>query len=190
MVSWLIDHATLCYLVLVCVALGLLAAWWRTRKQPFLIGLGVTAALAALVLALTLFVDTDRKQIERSLRALAAGMRDRPPTRMFEQISKKFQGTFLVGGTEVTWDFKQICAQIIRGQEAFQIEEIKLHGIQIRDLSGTEATVEFEALPVGPTIRFFPCEAEYAREEDGVWRIRALKIFDPVNPKKLFNIPR
>jgi hypothetical protein len=189
MLSWLVDHATLLYVILISVGLLALAGWWQIRKRPFAIGFVVSAVLLGFVFASTLFVDTDRKQIERNLRALAAGMRETPPAKMFALFSKNIRGTFLVRGNQATWNFKEICTQVTRGQAAFQIADIAISDIQIKEINGREATVLFDAMPVGATIKYFPCEAKFVKEDDGVWRMRALKIFDPDNQDQLFNIP-
>jgi hypothetical protein len=190
MIFWLVDNASLLYAVLGCAFLVLLAVWWQTRKRPYLICLGIVAALAGLVFVLALFVDTDRKQIVRNLRAIAAGMQERPPHKTFAFFSKKFSSTFLRRGSEETWDFNKLCANAIRGQEAFQITGLIIRDIQIKEISDTEATVAFEAMPEPvSSVKFYPCEARFVREDGGVWRVRALKLFDPENPDRMFNIP-
>jgi hypothetical protein len=192
MLSWLVDNAVVIYLVCAIAGLGLLAGWLKTRRREFLIGLGAVAAVAGLVLILSFLIVTDRKQIERNLQALAAGMKERPPQETIPYISKQFSGTFKRRGSEEKWNYKNICDNATRASQMFNIEDIIIREIQFTSLEGSEAVVLFDARPVmdQPVPSFFPCEARFVKEDDGVWRMSSLKIFDPQEgPPKLYNIP-
>src|SRR5689334_16404862 len=69
--SWLIDNASIWYVLLGIIALGFGTAWWLRRTKQYLVGLGITVAVIGLLWLLTQLVLTDRKQIETSIHAMA-----------------------------------------------------------------------------------------------------------------------
>src|SRR5262245_48825039 len=93
---WVIDHPTIIYLPLICAAFALGAAWWVTRERKWMRGLVIVAGLATLFFILTHLVDTDRKQIERTLLAMADGMKERPPNKVFLHVSDQFHSSLLI----------------------------------------------------------------------------------------------
>jgi hypothetical protein len=190
--SWVVDHAALFYFVFALLAVGFGAAWYTTRKPAFLAGALAAVGLAALVFLLTRLVDTDSRQIERNLRAMADGMEESPPRRVFELISKKFQSQFVVRGAAATWDYRQICDAATRATQTRHVRGVVIQDFEITSLTGSEAVVVFRARPVlaDSFAPFFPCEARFVREEDGVWRMIALKVGQPSeDPNKPFSLP-
>jgi hypothetical protein len=87
MLHWLIDNATLFYVLLICVACGLIAGWWVNRKRQFLIGLGVAVGLGVLVFLLSLIIETDRKKIASALEDMVTGVKNQDLDRTFSHIA-------------------------------------------------------------------------------------------------------
>src|SRR5438270_748958 len=90
MVSWVVDHAVLLYVLLGCVFAAFAAAWWLTRKKPHLVAAGVVLGLIFLVWLLTAFTVTDRQRIEQVIRALAQGVSANKPDDVVKHLSRDF----------------------------------------------------------------------------------------------------
>jgi hypothetical protein len=194
MLAWLIDHAFLAYFVLGCLAAGLAAGWWATRKRPLLAGLALVAALIAVVVALTLLVDTDRKKIERTVYAMAAAVGSRSPEQLFQHVSDKFKSRFLVHGATAFWNKSDLRQAAEKARKLWDVRGVTVAELEFKSLTGSEAVVAFTAKPVLGGESYFvlpcPCEAHFAREEDGRWRLTALQIFNPfINTTDLLDLP-
>jgi hypothetical protein len=191
MLSWLVDHTWTIYLILIVAGLVALAAWWRTRQRSAVIGLAVVAGAAALVFLLSLVIDTDRKQIARTLDAIARGMREKPPTSLFEHVSDSFQSTFMVKGGSQKWTKTDLRRVLNVVSKEWRIDRVDITELKLQSLIESEATVTFRALPVGDfTALACPCEAQLVRDKDGKWRMIGLKIFNPfVNATELVDLP-
>src|SRR5579871_3006065 len=90
MPAWLIEGDPVVYLVLGCVALASLALWWRTRKKRYAV-VGVVAVLLSLVFfLLDRSFESDREQIERKTREVAAAVQRHDVAGAFRHISEDF----------------------------------------------------------------------------------------------------
>ena len=76
MLWWLVDHATVCYLLLDLAALVLVAIFWSNRRVAYLLAAGGALGLIALVWLLTIIVITDRKQLYLNVQAMARGVEE------------------------------------------------------------------------------------------------------------------
>jgi hypothetical protein len=110
----------------------------------------------------------------------------------FKHVSKNFKSSFMVRGQTVTWDYESFCQAGTQAIKKWSIEEVKIQDFEVKSLTGSEANVTFTAIPVLKDLVAprFPCEARFVLEEDGKWRMNALKIFQPMNDtNQPFNIP-
>jgi hypothetical protein len=192
MLAWPIDHAFYLYILFLCVAAGFLAAWWTTRKRHWVIALGVVTGFTALLVLLSLVVDTDRKQIERALRSMAENLDRRHFDRVFTHVSEKFSGKFMVKGATDTWNKQQLREHARRAVHDYHVDGVVIREVSVEFLSDSEARVTFRAKPeLDGTVPMFPCEARFARETDGQWRMTDLRVFNPfVNSTELFSFPQ
>jgi len=190
---WVIDHPGIIYLPLICAALALGAAWWVTRRRQFLIGLLIVTGLGLLFHVLTLTIDTDRKQIERSLLAMAAGLKGRPQDKVFAHISDQFLSSLMVNNSTVSWGKAELTEAAKKASRDFDLEGNVIKEMEFKSLSDSESVVTFTARPLVGKNYFTlacPCEARFVRESDGQWRMRQLKVFNPfVNTTEPLNIP-
>jgi hypothetical protein len=178
MLHWLIDNATLFYVLLICTACGLLAGWWVTRKQEFLAALGIIAAIAGLLFLLTLLIDTDRKKITRALQEMVAGVRNQDLERTFSHIADDCTTQF--SNRKFSRDeLRQQTENAIRSRG---VETIRLWDFAFESVDSQRAVVTFSAKPFGKWAtgsEFCGCRAEFRREANGKWRMINLQLFDP-----------
>jgi hypothetical protein len=190
---WVIDHPTIIYLPLICAAFALGGAWWVTRKRQWMRGLLVVAGLATLYFMLTCLVDTDRKQIERTLLTMADGMKKPPLDKVFLYVSDQFRSSLMVNNGSVNWGKEELRQAATRACKDWGVEGIVIGDLEFKNLAGHEAVVAFTAKPlIGREYYTLPCpcEARFVREADGQWRMRELKVFNPfVNTTEPLNIP-
>jgi hypothetical protein len=191
MLAWPIDNAFYFYVLFICLAAGFLAAWWQTRHPRWLRALAAVAGAAIVLVLLTLFVDTDRKKIERTLREMADNTDRSHLDRVLTHVSEKFNGKFMVHGSTVTWNKQQLGENARSACRRYGVDGVIVNDVNIDFISESEAVVKFRAKPVIDEISpLFPCEARFALESDGRWRMISLKIFNPfVNSTEFFNLP-
>src|SRR5205085_8665606 len=85
------DWFTPAVVILGLVALGLLVAYWQTRKRQYAIGLFVAVDLIALAWLIAYFLPTDRKAIESAINEMATGVKNRNTDQVFTHIAKNFR---------------------------------------------------------------------------------------------------
>src|SRR5262245_11560300 len=88
--SWLLDNPGVVYVLLGIVALGLVTAWWMTRRAVYLICAGGVVALMILFWVLTITVVTDQQQIAQHVRAMADAVAAKKPADVLKHISRDF----------------------------------------------------------------------------------------------------
>src|SRR5438132_14360076 len=99
MPSWLVDDATTINVILGLLALVLGVVWWMNRGEDFgkkrlgwlrgliarrltlnqfcAMGLTLIGVLVVVVLLLGIFVDTDQKRIQRAIREMSDGVKEK-----------------------------------------------------------------------------------------------------------------
>jgi len=191
MLAWPVDNAFYLYILLLCVAAGFLIAWWQTRERRWAKALGITAGLAGLLFLLTLVVNTDRKEIERTLRTMARHMDANHVDQVFEHVSDRFSSNLMVGGATSTFDKKQLYAAARRAVRNHEVDGVSIKHVSVEMVTDSEALVSFSAAPVlEENTLLFPCEARFVKEADDRWRMTALQVFHPWHSKELYDIPR
>jgi hypothetical protein len=178
MLDWPIDNASYLYLLLICVALGLMARWWVTRKRAYLIGLGAVAGTAGLVFLLTLVIDTDRKRIVRAVEEMVAGVKERNLDKTFTLIANdcvtEFSGSRLSRS-----ELRAMAQQAVSGGG---VKQIRLWGFEFEQVDPPKAVVSFNAKPFGEWAtgaEYCGCRAEFRLDKDGRWRMVHLWLFKP-----------
>src|SRR5262249_39762883 len=88
--SWLVDNAWTLYILfgLIAVAMGLI--WHNNRQNKYLAYAGIVMSLGVTVWVVTVFVPTDRKQIEANVHAMRQAVLDGKVDDLFKHISKDF----------------------------------------------------------------------------------------------------
>jgi hypothetical protein len=177
MVSWLVDHTSWLYLLLICAALGCLSGWWVTRKRKFLIGLGAVAGAAGLVFLLS-FLDTDRKRLVRTLQEMVTAFQERKLDRTFALIADDCVAEF----AGVTLDKPELRAKAEQAISYWKVERIHLSAFQFEKVDPPTAEVTFNAKSIGQVTGsdyFCWCQAEFRLDKDGQWRMTHLRVHKP-----------
>jgi hypothetical protein len=181
MLTWLVESATLFYIVLGTLALILSVAWWRIRKNSLVIGAAAAVALIAGLFLLGYFVETDSQRIENSVHEMVSGLRAHDIDRIFAQISDRFH--FLSN------DKSQFREKVTGTMHGHDVTDARVWGFTplegpSRD-KGT-ARIEFfvkvkgnwggEDVP-------YRCRADFVLDTDGKWRLLTFQIFRAVGPE-------
>jgi hypothetical protein len=175
MLSTLVDHSFIIYVVLILLCSGLLFAWRRTRKLWYLAATGFGFVLVLVFAILTNVVVTDRQKIETTIRNSAAAVEHRDVETIRRGLAKDFQfhsadsKTFIEKGREIL--------------ERGDVKELAVWDLAIDSLDKSNGTarVSFMAKPRGNWSQgvHYRVEAELVRESDGQWRVRTFEVFKP-----------
>ena len=173
MLSSLIDNAQVVYFLLGFVLLGMGVSWWLNRRVRTLLYMAGMAALIALVYLLTVFVPTDRKQIEANLWAMARAILDDRPDDLVKHWSRDFEFQGLG---------RDMLAQAVSktaGRNA--VESINLWEFDFKRVEGDKAEVWFRCVANGRGGGSFLaiCHADFVRE-DGDWKLQRAAFFQPI----------
>jgi hypothetical protein len=185
--DWLFEGRPTVYVLLVAGAVFLLVAWWQTRKRYALLGAGAVVGLIGLYFLLDRLVVTDREQIVRQVREMAAAVKARNIDGLFAQVSDEFQ----VGGLDKA-GFRSYAEQAILGGK---VQEVEVWDFDVpsgfrsphESRVGTStrptevARIRFKAKPKGPILgdAWFLCRAQFVRDPDGRWRLLHFDVFNP-----------
>lgn len=169
MPDWLIEGDVTVLTLLALAGVIFVAIWWQTRKRAF----GILAILVAL-LALTLFlvdrtVESDREQIQRKVREIAAGISSQNLDLSFSHVSNDFRR----GG----WDRARFRSFTDRQRQIGFVTDVSVWDIDATEINraARRATAEtsfrvhgsFGATPPGAFVRI-----GFVLDSDGQWRVR------------------
>ncbi len=175
MLWWLVDHATVCYLLLGIAALVLVAAWYLNRRVVFLAYAAGVVGLMVLVWLLTRLVVTDRLQLVRNIQAMAAGVQEGKPEEVFGHFAADFRFEHMKKE-----EFCQRAAKAIRSQ---RVQDLHLCDFDTEELDRTKGTarVAFRVRATLPGERPYLalCRLHF-RLEGEQWRLLGLQIFNPL----------
>jgi len=197
MPSWLVDDATTINVILGLLALVLGVIWWMNRGEDFgkkklgwirglvarrltlnqccAMGLTLVGVLALAVLLLGLFVDTDQKRIQRAIREMSDGVKEKDVAKIFAQVSDQFN---LAGQTKEAYR-PRVKSYIDNGQ----ITEVPAWDFELAKISREkrEATIEFMIKPKGTMTEGvgYRCLAKFTLDSDGQWRLKTFSVFKP-----------
>jgi hypothetical protein len=174
MLGWLVDNAATIYFVLGFIALVLVALWWRERKRPYLIGLGVVAGFVAVIFGLTCLIVTDRKRLAEICEEMAQGIRERSVDKVFRPNSPSFDQA-----NRTPMNATQLRDLAQRHLPRRGVEDIAFakFACESLDRDAGKARVQFWVLGVedaeGMPVR---CEADFVLEQTA-WRMKGFKLF-------------
>lgn len=176
MLTWLADEPTTAYLLLGVLALAAGMGWWMNRQGRYAVGFLTAAVLIGLVWLIGRFVVTDARRVHDVLQQMADAVAARRPAAILDNISDSFR----LGrcGKE---DFRAAVEHhVSRGDVA----DLRIRDYSVRELSraGRSATVRFTVIPSGsevPEGSVYRCEARFALDPDGRWRLQSFKLAHP-----------
>src|SRR5262245_52687111 len=171
MLFWIVDNVGVVLLVLGLVALGFGAAWWSTRKHKLLIGVAVPLVLMAVAWGLSLFVVTDRMQLERNVDAIRdavnAGNLDEALTFFEDQVDVELASGKVVGVKK-----EQMAALANRNKSHYQVKKVFTSSFRVEELSRPKAVAKFVII-TDQNYRGW-CTTGWVRGPDGKWRVHSL----------------
>lgn len=191
MFDWLLEGRISVYVSLGAVALVLLLVWVQTRERLYLYALILCGVLAGLYFVLDRAVETDREQVTRKVREMAAGVRARDVNAIFTHISERFNR----GGVNKA-AFRELVDGFLRGRRIDEVEvwdfDFRPNRLQGEQTPAEEIRVSFMAKPKGGVAvgEFGRCEARFVHDPDGQWRLIDFQVFNPaIDSNQPWQIP-
>jgi hypothetical protein len=186
MLHWLVDHATIVYVLLGFLGLAFGVGWWTTRDRRYAISFGAVACLIFGIWLLSAFTVTDAKLVQRTLQQMSNAVAARRPEVILANVSDHF---------ELNQQGKAFFRELVeRYVTSGQVDSIWVSDFEVRELSRAErkATVLFNVGGTGPAIEgsgFYRCEAKFALEQDDRWRLLSFRLaIPPLDPAKGQNV--
>lgn len=173
MLWWLVDNATVVYLILGLSALVLAAIFWSNRRVKFLAVAGVLLGFIGLFFIVTRLVVTDRKQLERNILAMVQGVEEGDAGKVFAHFSRDFRHSGLA--------LPEFRERVGRHIQARQVSDIIVTNYDFKKISRVDGAAEvsfFVTFTVGraegrPRYR---CRLDFALEAEQ-WRIKGVELF-------------
>lgn len=181
--AWLADNATPICILLAIIAAAFVVTWRFNQRVKFLgYAAGVLALLVAFWLA-TRFIDSDSKQLEKNVRAMAQAVMDGKMDDLFKHISKDF--TYNEMTREMLYEASR---RSIEGHRVADIHITKFRAEPLRgnntarasfNISGTAADASF----------FYRVETDFVLEGEA-WKLKTMRFYNPVvNQDKEIRLP-
>jgi hypothetical protein len=173
MLSDLVDHAGLWFLLLGIAGLVLASLWWMTRRREYVWAFAGVAALIALLWLLTRFVVTDRMQIVRTVQVMAQAVQQRNLDEFFKHVASSFR--------HETMNAPELRRYMESQLKRHQVRTFHVTGVRAEDVArtGKSGKAEFWIQVEGdweggvPPMR---CESTFTLERDE-WRLQGFKLF-------------
>lgn len=176
MFDWLFEGHLSVYFLLIAAAVLFTVVGARTRKRRWYAIAAGAVALAGLYCLLDFAVETDREQIQRKVREMAAGFT--APAHLdavFENVSDQFHCPFA--------DSKKALRDKARDQlSTWRITEVRITDLHCGEISRDKKTAvaEFRAKVIGSfgTLEAAPvfCKATFDYTTTHGWRMRELEV--------------
>jgi hypothetical protein len=180
---WLFEGELAVYLALATVGVLFLGLWWGDRKKHWLLACAGVGVLIGLYFLLDMLVETSQEQIRNSLRAMARAIKEQKPDDFLAHVSSELQ----MDGVNKQ-QFGAGLALVLREP---LVEDLSLRAFSFTNWpppQGQPATVVFYTkvkavrAPDGSLMDGdVRCEAEFVREPDNKWRLKALRVFQQLD---------
>ena len=175
MSNWLAENAALIYMLLGVATVVLGFAWWQTKRGWFAVGSGVLVLLIILVWLFRTFYPSDAELMMAKIEEMAAAVKTGNLDRMFAPVSNDFRFRGLDKA-----EFRSFAEQTMRSHD---VTEVRVWGFQSEGAAKNRTgKISFQFKPKGnwaDSTSFYLCEAEFALENDGQWRLRSCEVFNP-----------
>lgn len=173
--DWLFEGRTSVYAVLAALAVFLLLAWWQMRKRWLLGAVVFTLALFGLYALLDSSVETDREQIVRKVKEMAAAVTAHNLDAAFMHISDQFRSPGGKGKRELR-DIAQTYLDN-RTVERMQVWDIAIDGRPSREQG--EVRVFFSAKAQNGREFLTDCDAIFDFHPEHGWQMRSFRLLKP-----------
>jgi hypothetical protein len=177
--DWLFEGRGVVYGLLGMVALALIVIWWRDQRRLWLYGLATVVGLILLYMLLDFAVETDGEQISRHLQEMSQAVRSHNVDAALAHVADDF-------------NYEGKNKRDLRVLATAYINNGSLTDVVIRDfhfISRTKdkpplANVTFRVEPKGnlggAENLAFLCEAQFEQDAKKVWRLKTMRLLDPV----------
>lgn len=172
--SWLVDNAIALYVLFGIAAVGLLLIWRNNRQAKYLAFTAGVLALIGLVWLATQLIDSDSKQLENNVNAMALAVKDGKVDDLFKHISNDFRYK------EKDRDLMYAAVQL--AMAANRITDVKIKNFRVDELSRDKKFAKTwfrvyasskEDLPP------FVTQADFVLEGDQ-WKLKAMRFYNPM----------
>lgn len=184
MFDWLFEDRLAVYVLLGGVAALLLSLWWRSRKPRWLYSAGGVIALIGIYFLLGRFVDTDKKQLERTLQTMATAVNAHNVEAIFEHVSDRFRSP--QGRSKE--EFRELVRGRINGVRSFTIRDVSFPQGVSRSWGEAVAVflVNVDHPETGQLSEFnLRCEATFDFDARRGWRLRTFRLFPVTSTEEL-----
>jgi hypothetical protein len=184
--SWLVDHANTWYLLLGLLTVGLVLAWWLNRRVKFLGFAGGVLVLMGLLWLLSSSVNTDRKQLEHAVKAMAAAVEKGDANNLFKHIARDFRYKGM--------DRDALHKHAQQAVQVYEVREIKITKFTVDEVSREKkfAKTSFRCSVWSggnDTPDLLSIQADFVLE-DGAWKLKTLRFYNPiVNQDQEIDLP-
>jgi hypothetical protein len=182
MLSWVVDNATLVYLILGVAAVAVLLRWRATRQGAYVIALGVLAGLCALVIILSLVVVTDRQRLLATVEDVARQLNARNFDATFRHFADWVDFEIKPDKARVTREKLQSVAQTMFNR--YDVKGVNAFNVGADSVSRPRAVVSFNLGAEHPG-GLAKCSADFVLVGED-WRVQALTVELPAGHKVPF----
>lgn len=185
MLSWIVDHAVLIYVILGLFGLGFALLYRQNRDRRHLYGFLAVVGLGSLVFLLFFFVVTDRQRLQKNV----DGMVKAVLTGNEEQLRKRLAPDFNLAGR----DRDNVARSVISSAKSYGVSDIYVFKWRVDELSRPDkkAVASFGARVdwAGGNQYLVQCKATFVLVGDD-WLLRSIEFFNPVvNQDQPITIP-
>lgn len=160
MLAWFVDNANVVYVILGLIVLGLAVSWWLNRRVRTLVVIAGVVALGALFWLLTMWIPTDRKQIQANLWAMGRAVLDRKPEDLAKRLAKDFRFQNL--------SRDEIAKSVTGAAAQFNVDSINLWAFDVKSVTDDKAEIWFNCVANVSGGRGFTalCKARFVKDGD------------------------
>jgi hypothetical protein len=187
--DWLYEGRLSVYLFLAAIAVALVFFWWQRRKRYFLFGAGLFLVLMGVYYLLDRAVETDREQIVRKLETMAAAVKAKDASAIFQHVSDDFRSP----GGKNKKDFQAFAESTIKSRT---VTEVKVWGFRFDGDPSRERKTCIVNFQVKVTGNFgnvgelgYPCEATFDFDARHGWRLKGFRLFEPYRDNLEISLP-
>ncbi len=181
--SWFVDNANALYVLLGIVAAGLLAMCWLNKRVKFLGYAAGVVVLIGLVWLMTQFGNSDAKQLETNVNAMADAVVAGKVDELFKHVSKDFNYKGM------SREILNVAAQ--REMRAGRVKGLRISSFRVEEVSraNKSATTSFLVRVTGDGEGFFRTQADFVLEGDQ-WKLKSMRFYNPaVEQDKEIDLP-
>ncbi len=172
--SWLVDNTNTICILLGLIAAALVATWRFNQRVKFLgYAVGVLVLLVLFWLA-TRIIETDSKQLEKSVGAMAQAVMDGKVDDLFKHISKDFVYK------EMTRDMLYAAAR--KSIESHRVKNIRISKFRMEEPILAKKSARTSFLISGSAVDFdffYRVETDFVWEGD-TWKLKTMRFYNPV----------